>query len=42
MEHQHPTGAAVGYARTSTTDQVAGLESQIADLKAAGCTRIFS
>ena len=42
MEHQHPTGAAVGYARTSTTDQVAGLEDQIADLKAAGCTRIFS
>jgi DNA invertase Pin-like site-specific DNA recombinase len=42
VEHQHPTGAAVGYARTSTTDQVAGLESQIADLKAAGCTRIFA
>ncbi len=42
MEHQHPTGALVGYARTSTSDQVAGLESQIADLKAAGCTRIFA
>ncbi len=42
VEHQHPTGAAVGYARTSSTDQVAGLESQIHDLKAAGCTRIFA
>lgn len=39
---QHPTGTLVGYARTSTADQVAGLEDQIADLKAAGCTRIFS
>jgi DNA invertase Pin-like site-specific DNA recombinase len=42
VEHQHPTGAAVGYARTSGPTQVAGLEDQIADLKAAGCTRIFS
>lgn len=42
VEHEHPTGALVGYARTSTSDQIAGLESQIADLKAAGCTRIFS
>ncbi len=42
VEHEHPTGALVGYARTSTADQIAGLESQIADLKAAGCTRIFS
>lgn len=32
----------VGYARTSTTDQHAGLEAQIRDLKAAGCERIFS
>ena len=39
---QHPTGILVGYARTSTTDQVAGLEDQIAELKKAGCTRIFS
>lgn len=36
------TGAIVGYARTSTADQQAGLEAQIAELKAAGCTRIFS
>ena len=32
----------VGYARTSTYDQEAGLDAQIRDLKAAGCTRIFS
>jgi DNA invertase Pin-like site-specific DNA recombinase len=31
----------VGYARTSTTEQVAGFEAQIRDLKAAGCERIF-
>jgi DNA invertase Pin-like site-specific DNA recombinase len=35
-------GAVVGYARTSTGDQEAGLESQIAELEAAGCARIFS
>lgn len=27
-----------GYARTSTVDQIAGLEDQVAKLKAAGCT----
>ena len=32
----------VGYARTSTVNQVAGLEGQIRDLKMAGCERIFS
>jgi len=32
----------VGYARTSTTDQKAGLEAQLRDLGAAGCTKIFS
>lgn len=31
----------IGYARTSTVDQCAGLEAQIRDLKAAGCERIF-
>ena len=31
----------VGYARTSTTDQKAGLEAQLRDLQAAGCTKIF-
>lgn len=34
--------ATIGYARTSTTDQDAGLEAQIADLKAAGCTEVYS
>ena len=34
--------ALVGYARTSTTDQKAGLESQIRDLDKAGCKEIFS
>lgn len=32
----------VGYARTSTVDQTAGLEAQQRDLKAAGCQRVFS
>lgn len=32
----------VGYARTSTTDQHAGLEAQVRDLRAAGAERIFS
>lgn len=32
----------VGYARTSTTDQVAGLDAQVRDLEAAGCSRIFA
>jgi DNA invertase Pin-like site-specific DNA recombinase len=32
----------LGYARTSTAEQVAGLEAQLRDLKAAGCERIFS
>ncbi|SEQ78353.1 Site-specific DNA recombinase [Faunimonas pinastri] len=32
----------VGYARTSTVEQEAGLEAQLRDLKAAGCERIFS
>ena len=35
------TGATVGYARTSTTDQKAGLAAQARDLKAAGCTKLF-
>jgi DNA invertase Pin-like site-specific DNA recombinase len=32
----------VGYARTSTTDQIAGLTAQERDLQAAGCERLFS
>lgn len=35
------TPTLVGYARTSTTDQKAGLEAQIRDLEEAGCAKIF-
>lgn len=31
----------VGYARTSTLDQEAGLEAQQRDLRAAGCEKLF-
>lgn len=34
-------GLLVGYARTSTAEQQAGLHAQIRDLEAAGCTKIF-
>lgn len=32
----------VGYARTSTLDQKAGLEAQLRDLEAKGCERVFT
>lgn len=32
----------IGYARTSTADQEAGLEAQVRDLKAAGADKVFS
>ncbi len=32
----------IGYARTSTVDQVAGLEAQQRALAATGCTKVFS
>lgn len=32
----------IGYARTSTFEQVAGLEAQKRELKAAGCKKIFA
>ena len=32
----------IGYGRTSTTDQTAGLEAQERDLKAAGATKLFT
>ena len=32
----------VGYARTSTSDQTAGLAAQERDLRAAGAERVFS
>ena len=31
----------IGYARTSTTDQIAGLEAQERDLQAQGCERLW-
>jgi DNA invertase Pin-like site-specific DNA recombinase len=34
-------GVLIGYGRTSTTEQRAGLEAQLRDLKAAGCAKIF-
>src|SRR5262245_4166001 len=34
-------GVLIGYARTSTTDQRAGLEAQLRDLRIAGCAKIF-
>lgn len=36
------TGALVGYARTSSTDQQAGLEAQVAELEAIGATKVFA
>ena len=35
-------GVKVGYARTSTLDQVAGFEAQQKELKAAGCAKVFA
>lgn len=35
------TSAIIGYARTSTIDQTAGLEAQLRDLAAAGCQKVF-
>jgi len=35
-------GTLVGYARTSTSDQKAGLQAQLEQLRHAGCTKIFS
>jgi DNA invertase Pin-like site-specific DNA recombinase len=36
-----PAQVLIGYARTSTTDQKAGLEAQLRDLQAAGCSKVF-
>jgi DNA invertase Pin-like site-specific DNA recombinase len=38
MAHQ---GLLIGYARTSTLEQQAGLDAQLRDLKAAGCKKLF-
>lgn len=32
----------IGYARTSTTEQAAGLQAQLRDLKEAGCEEVYS
>jgi DNA invertase Pin-like site-specific DNA recombinase len=32
----------IGYARTSTEEQIAGLEAQVRDLRAAGCEKVYS
>lgn len=42
LTNEKHTGAVVGYARTSTVDQDAGLNAQVAELTAAGCTKVFS
>jgi DNA invertase Pin-like site-specific DNA recombinase len=34
-------GLRIGYGRTSTLDQRAGMEAQLCDLRAAGCEKIF-
>ena len=34
-------GVLIGYARTSTTEQRAGLEVQLRDLKSVGCAKVF-
>jgi DNA invertase Pin-like site-specific DNA recombinase len=31
----------IGYARTSTAEQIAGLEAQVRDLKAVGCGQVY-
>lgn len=38
----NPQSLFIGYARTSTTDQKAGLEAQLRDLEAFGCKKIFA
>src|SRR4029453_11397117 len=43
-EHQRdrPEPMKIGYARTSTADQQAGLDAQLAELQQRGCNKIFS
>lgn len=36
------TGALVGYARTSTVEQEAGLDAQVAELQAIGASKVFA
>lgn len=37
----HPSGHLIGYGRTSTAEQEAGLDAQRRDLQAAGCHKVF-
>ena len=39
--NRHEHGILIGYARTSTTEQSAGLEAQVRDLLAIGCKKTF-
>lgn len=41
IETEGVSNMLVGYARTSTLDQKAGLEAQLRDLGAAGCEKVF-
>ena len=41
MPNAQRKGHLIGYARTSTAEQEAGLLAQVRDLQAAGCTKIF-
>lgn len=42
MSQMGASAVLVGYARTSTAEQVAGLEGQVRDLRALGCEEVFS
>jgi DNA invertase Pin-like site-specific DNA recombinase len=42
MGRKEPATMILGYARTSTADQHAGLEAQERDLRAAGCEKVWS
>jgi len=42
LEFEMADGHLIGYARTSTTDQQAGLEAQLRELEATGCRKVFS
>jgi DNA invertase Pin-like site-specific DNA recombinase len=41
MSNSPSKGLLIGYARTSTTEQEAGLRAQVRDLHTASCTKIF-
>lgn len=41
-ESSQQTGAMVGYARTSSVEQYAGLEAQMEELNSAGCLSIYA